>query len=118
MFFAERLGCGSNGGMTKILSITLLLLAGCGSDAKKDPVAPPQDVPSSGSASPPAASTSVSAPPDAGGEKTDKQAACDALLDDANSSLDAERIAVDKLCKKDADCMPINGRACGFVCAT
>ncbi|HVJ93970.1 MAG TPA: hypothetical protein VM580_29475, partial [Labilithrix sp.] len=43
---------------------------------------------------------------------------CDALVDDANVTLDAERIAVDKVCKKDADCMPIKGRACGFVCVT
>ncbi len=48
----------------------------------------------------------------------DKQTECDALVDDANSSLDAERIAVDKQCKKDADCMPIKGRACGFNCTT
>ena len=31
---------------------------------------------------------------------------------------DAERIAVDKQCKKDADCVPIKARACGFACTT
>ena len=48
----------------------------------------------------------------------DKQTECDALVDEANSALDAERIAVDKACKKDADCMPVKGRACGFNCTT
>ncbi len=92
-------------------------LIACGSEPKKEPMA----ATATASAAPPDAPAASAAPvaeaPDAGG-KPDKQAECDALLDEANSSLDAERIAVDKLCKKDADCMPIKGRACGFNCVT
>lgn len=95
----------------------LLCLAACGGDAKKEPTAP-APLPST---APPevvdAAAPVSAATPDAGATK-DPQAECTALLDDANSTLDAERIAVDKLCKKDADCMPIKGHACGFLCVT
>lgn len=45
-----------------------------------------------------------------------KDQQCDALQADAQSEMDAERIKVDKACKKDADCMPIKGRACQFIC--
>ncbi|MBX3220734.1 MAG: hypothetical protein KF795_09460 [Labilithrix sp.] len=88
----------------------------CGSEPKKEPTV--------ATATPPA-EVAPEAVPDAGAESTeagagkpDKQTECDTLLDEANAELDAERIAVDKLCKKDADCTPIKGRACGFVCAT
>jgi hypothetical protein len=100
-----------------MLAFAAMLVAACGSEPKKDPTAatatampvpPPSDS---------VASAVKDAPADAGvAAKPDKQSECDALLDDANSTLDAERIAVDKLCKKDADCMPIKGRACNFNC--
>jgi hypothetical protein len=118
------------GGWVLLLGATgVAVVVACGSDPKKDPVTSTPTASASGSSSAPAASGSASAsgasstaatPPaaDAGGGKSDKQTECDALLDDANSTLDAERIAVDKACKKDADCMPIKGRACGFVCVT
>ncbi|MBX3214746.1 MAG: hypothetical protein KF850_22105 [Labilithrix sp.] len=87
----------------------------CGSEPKKEPTvatAPTETAPAETAVAP-------AADADAGGAaKPDKQAECDALLDEANAELDAERIAVDKLCKKDADCTPIKGRACGFVCET
>jgi hypothetical protein len=96
-------------------------IAACGSDPKPDPTAPTGTTTASATPPPPmadmdagSAASSTAPPADAG--KSDKQAECDALIDDANSTLDAERIAVDKLCKKDTDCMPIKGRACGFVC--
>lgn len=77
-----------------------------GSDsAKPETSATP---PSSGSA------TSTDKPPAGGGKMT--AAECDALQDDANVSLDAARIEVDKTCKKDADCVGIHGRACNFTC--
>lgn len=41
---------------------------------------------------------------------------CDKLVEEANVELDAERIKVDKVCKKDADCIGIRGRACTFTC--
>jgi hypothetical protein len=99
---------------------TAAVIAACGSEPKKEPTAatasvpevPPPATPEAGAAGP--ATGAV----DAGAPATDKQAECDGLIDDANSALDAERIAVDKLCKKDADCVPIKGRACGFNCVT
>jgi hypothetical protein len=111
------------GSMTKTLSAAFslfALVAACGSDPKKEPASPPVEIPSEGGAPATSAAPTSSAPmaaPDAGG-KSDKQTECDELLNDANSTLDAERISVDKLCKKDADCMPIKGRACSFVCVT
>jgi hypothetical protein len=112
------------GPMTKTLSAgfsAFALLAACGSDAKKEPASPPPTASESGpspAATPSATAAATPAVPDAGSGKSDKQTECDELLNDANSTLDAERIAVDKLCKKDADCMPIKGRACNFVCVT
>ena len=47
-----------------------------------------------------------------------KDQQCDTLRNDAQSEMDAEIIKVDKACKKDADCMPIKGRACGFACTS
>jgi hypothetical protein len=97
-------------------------LIACGSEPKKEPTA--STATASVSATPPPlpaasdAKPNVASAPDAGGGKSDKQTECAALVDDANSSLDAERIAVDKVCKKDVDCMPIKGRACGFNCVT
>jgi hypothetical protein len=44
-----------------------------------------------------------------------KEQECAALRDDAQSTLDAERID-DKPCKKDTDCMAAKGRACEFNC--
>lgn len=105
------------------VAVGAVVAVACGAEPKKEPTA--STATASASAPPPAAAmpeagTTAAAPAaDAGSAgKPDKQAECDALLDDANSTLDAERIAVDKECKKDADCMPIKGRACGFVCVT
>lgn len=107
--------------VTVAATTAFAFLIACGAEPKKEPsatgtVVPPPPV------LPPPASEARALPsppaPDAGGGKSDKQAECDALLDEANSSLDAERIAVDKLCKKDVDCMPVKGRACGFACVT
>ncbi len=125
----RRLDDKSVGIMTRVgtaaATTAFALLIACGSDAKKEPAAPaatatdstPPEVPPPPPATATATAPPVAAAPDAGG-KSDKQAECDALIEDANSSLDAERIAVDKLCKKDADCMPVKGRACGFKCVT
>lgn len=109
---------GGGGVMLGITSLGAVVIA-CGSEPKPEPVAPTVTPPTTetAAAAPDAAAPAPAAAADAGA-KPDKQAECDALLDDANSSLDAERIAVDKLCKKDADCMPIKGRACGFACVT
>lgn len=93
----------------------------CGPSPKKEPTAPIATAPAPEETAPAQAvpEAGAAAEADAGGPaKPDKQAECDALVDDANSALDAERIAVDKQCKKDADCMPIKGRACGFSCTT
>lgn len=114
-----------DGGLLLLLVASgVAVVVACGSEPKRDPATSPT-ASVTGSVGPMTSASSSSAPAssaasggaDAGG-KPDKQAECDALLDDANSTLDAERIAVDKLCKKDADCMPIKGRACGFVCVT
>ncbi len=43
---------------------------------------------------------------------------CQKLLDDAQSAMDAERIAVDKECKTDDDCMTVNAIACDFKCVS
>jgi hypothetical protein len=112
----------SVGGLLLVIASTAVAVVACGSDPKPEPIAPtatpevtpPPSVPEAGAATP----ASVSAADAGGSGKSDKQTECDALVDDANSALDAERIAVDKACKKDADCMPVKGRACGFVCTT
>lgn len=111
-----RIGVGRS---TFFIACTALVAVACGSEPKKEPTAATATAPVE---APPAPATEADAPAatsavDAGA-KPDKQAECDALVDEANSALDAERIAVDKQCKKDADCMPIKGRACGFVCTT
>ena len=62
--------------------------------------------------------TSSAPPVDAGPKVDPKIAECATIMDDANQALDAERIAVDKDCKKDADCVGVKGRACGFNCVT
>ena len=108
-----------------VASFGVAAVFACGSTPKSEPgaatampSATAPSVPASASAMP--ASTADAASPttaaDAGGG--DKAAQCDALVAEANTELDAERIKVDKACKKDADCMPIKGRACGFVCTT
>lgn len=102
----KRVACGA--------LLVASVVAACGSEPKKDPVAP---VSTASEAQPPGAGDAPSSAPEgAGGADGDAQAACDALVDEANSTLDAERIAVDKLCKKDDDCIAIRGRACAFNC--
>lgn len=99
------------------------VVVACGSEPKKEPTAatatPPASETPPAVATPEAGAAAPTAAADAGGGsgKSDKQAECDGLIDDANSTLDAQRIAVDKVCKKDADCVAIKGRACGFNCA-
>jgi hypothetical protein len=108
--------------MLAIVSAAVVVVA-CGSEPKKDPTAStatavassPPPIDSSTASTADAAAPTSSGGADAGG-KSDKQTECDALIDDANSTLDAERIAVDKECKKDADCVSIKGRACNFNC--
>src|SRR5262245_39046014 len=86
----------------------LAMVVACGSDPKPEATAPTASAVASTTPPPETKASEPAAAADAGGGgKSDKQAECDALLDDANSTLDAERIAVDKVCKKDADCMPI-----------
>jgi hypothetical protein len=111
----KRVGLG--GTMLVIASLAAVVVA-CGSEPKPEPTAPSTTAPATVTTPEAGAATPAVAADAAGSAKPDKQGECDALIDDANSSLDAERIAVDKLCKKDADCMPIKGRACGFVCTT
>jgi hypothetical protein len=100
-----------------LFTVALVALAACGSDPKPEPTAAtatassePPPAPAASSAAP--AASAAPEPP-----KVDpKIAECDTLRDQANEQLDAERIAVDKDCKKDADCVAIKGRACGFDC--
>jgi hypothetical protein len=102
-----------------VASVALIVVA-CGSEPKPEPTAPtattPPPPPLPPTAPPPDALATSSAHDGGAPGKSDKQAECDALIDDANSTLDADRIEMDKLCKKDADCMPIMGRACNFNC--
>ena len=100
------------------LSTAFVVLA-CGADPKPEPTAatasatPPPPPPETSAA--PAVSASAAATPEP--PKVDpKIVECDGFRDDANTSLDAKRIEVDKDCKKDADCVGIKGRACGFDC--
>jgi hypothetical protein len=113
--------------ISKLISSMILgslVLAACGSGAKKEPKAapPPADSvdvapvpPSSAASSAPSASASAAPEP----PKTDtKQADCDSLAADASSSLDAKRIEfAEKSCKKDADCIAVKAHACSFACA-
>jgi hypothetical protein len=104
-----------------LAAIPVIVVAACGGEPQKEPTA----ATATASATPPPPATAETSPPkeptaavDAGaGPKQGKEGECDALQDDANSTLDAARISVDKVCKKDADCMPIKGRACSFNCA-
>lgn len=69
------------------------------------------------SATPPATSASAAPASSAPAAPAKMTAAdCDKLVEEANVELDAERIKVDKACKKDADCIGIKGRACTFTC--
>jgi len=104
-------------GLSMALGGAFIVLA-CGSDPKPDPATPapsasvsPEAIapPSTASAAP---VTSASAAP----AVDPKIADCEKLRTDANESLDAKRIEVDKDCKKDADCVGIKGHACGFDC--
>ena len=120
-----RIGVGQS--MLLVASAAAMAVA-CGAEPKKEPSAATATATATASAEPPPApraaeTAAVAASPpaatDAGATaKPDKQAECDALVDEANSALDAERIAVDKQCKKDADCMPVKARACSFACTT
>lgn len=95
---------------------TAFVMVACGSDPKPEPTAATATATTE---PPPAPSDAPAASASAAPEepKVDpKIAECDQLRDEANQSLDAERIAVDKDCKKDADCVGIKGRACGFDC--
>jgi len=109
--------------------IGVVTAVACGSAPKPDLGATTPSVPSAASAEPPSTAGAASAVPAASSAAPAATASaaapakmtaadCDKLVDDANVELDAERIKVDKVCKKDADCMVINGRACGFVCPT
>ncbi len=103
-------------GVMGFVSFSTALVVACGSEPKKEtatataPSAEPASADAGGAAETVAAA-------DAGGGKSDKQTECDALLDDANASLDAKRIEVKMACKKDDDCVAIKGRACHFSCA-
>jgi len=114
----KTLGSRGVGQVLLVMLSTAAVAVACGSEPKKEPTAATATAPIEAPPAPPATAEAdaAGAAPDAGAP--DKQAECDALVDEANSALDAERIAVDKLCKKDADCMPIKGRACGFNCTT
>lgn len=108
--------------MTVWATTTFAFLIACGSEPKKDPATGTAGTATTAPESPEVKASATSsadvAPTSADAGKPDKRAECDALVDDANQALDAERIAVDKACKKDADCMPIKGRACAFDCST
>jgi hypothetical protein len=97
----------------------------CGSTPKNEPgtatATPSATPPSSASAMPASTGDSgatATAGDAGGGQKKDKAAECDELSQDANSTMDAEIIAVDKPCKADKDCMTVKGRACKFICVT
>lgn len=100
-----------------VLSAATALVIACGSDPKPEPVTPPTPTVTAPSVDAGAAPLSTApAAVDAGPKVDPKIAECGSLADDANQALDAERIAVDKDCKKDADCVGVKGRACGFNC--
>jgi hypothetical protein len=106
-------------------SLAVGLVLACGSDPKPDtnvpttPSATPTTTASATADVPDASGSGAAATPDGGGGAAaapTKEQQCEALQSDAQSEMDAERIKVDKACKKDADCMPIKGRACQFIC--
>ena len=108
-----------------VLTAGLIPALACGSTPKSDPgtaTATPSATPPSTASAIPASTgdsgTTAAAGDAGGGEKKDKAAECDAISQDANSTMDAELIAVDKPCKADKDCMTVKGRACKFVCIT
>jgi hypothetical protein len=92
------------------------IVLACGSDPKPDPATAAASAAPAPAMPEAAAPTMASAAPSAAPAVDPKIAECDKLRDDANESLDAKRIEVDKDCKKDADCVGIKGRACGFDC--
>jgi hypothetical protein len=97
--------------------VVAVLAGACGGGS--EPAVPTTPTPALTEA-PPAAGAAEAGAPTAAADTADaapsKEARCDALRNEAQSTLDAERIAVDKLCKKDSDCMPIKGSACNFEC--
>jgi hypothetical protein len=109
-------------------SVAVGLVVACGSSPKPDTntATTPSATPTTTATSTPDmagdASTggATSTTGDAGGGGTaaapTKEQQCETLQSDAQAEMDAERIKVDKTCKKDADCMPIKGRACQFIC--
>jgi hypothetical protein len=106
-------------GVVAVGLFTAFVVMACGSEPKPEPAA----ATATASAEPPPAPAASSAAPAASASAAPetpavdpKIAECDKLRDDANQTLDAKRIEVDKDCKKDADCVPIKGRACGFDC--
>lgn len=103
-----------------LLSVGVALAAACGGVPKPDlpNVTPPvsTDSASSASAAPPASASAAPASSASSAPAKMTAADCDKLVDEANVELDAERIKVDKACKKDADCIGIRGRACTFTC--
>jgi hypothetical protein len=108
-----------------LAAIPVALVVACGGEQQKEPTAatatasaPETPPPGPAETTAPKEPTAAAPAVDAGaGPKKGKEGECDALRDEANSTLDAARIGVDKVCKKDADCMAIKGRACTFDCA-
>ena len=105
----------------------LFVVAACGGSPKPEPgtgTSTPTATPPSpdAAAATPVSTGDATASADAGagdgGSGGGKAAECTALRDEAQSEMDAERIKVDKICKKDADCMVIKGRACAFNCTS
>lgn len=116
-----------------VSSLAVGVIFACGSSPKPDPgtattpSATPSSMPSATPSAMPAstgdgggATASGDGGGGGGGGAADagmtKEQQCEALQSDAQSEMDAERIKVDTACKKDADCMPIKGRACQFIC--
>ena len=103
-------------------SVAIGLIVACGPTPKPDVPPTPSATPTTPSTSDmtPEAGAGPTASSDAGGGGADagptKEQQCETLQSDAQAEMDAERIKVDKACKKDADCMPIKGRACQFIC--
>ena len=101
------------------VSFGLFVVAACGESLPKAPdvgVTPPvPSAPALPAAPDTTADSGAAATPAAPAKMTASE--CDALVDEANHELDAERIKVDKACKKDADCVVIKGRACSFACS-
>lgn len=103
-------------GMLAAGAIAVVAGACGGAEPAKEPAVPTATAPTEPPPAEPAEAGAPSAAADTADAAPSKEAQCDALRAEAQSAMDAERIAVDKLCKKDADCMPIKGRACNFEC--